>query len=62
MTKYRVLARTVVFKVVGEYEANNPSEAIGMAVEEGDSELTLCYHCDKEVSGIEFETYIVEEK
>ncbi len=60
MAKYKILARTIIFKDVGVFEANSEEEAIDMA-SEGDTELTLCHHCHKDVSGIELEVLIAEE-
>lgn len=62
MAKYRVLARTIVFKEVGVFEADSLAEAIDIANEEGDVELSLCHYCHRDVSGVEFETFIVEKE
>lgn len=61
MVKYKVIARTVVFKEVGIFEAKSPTEAIDKANDEGDVELSLCHYCHRDVAGIELETFIVEE-
>lgn len=61
MKKYRVLARTVVFKEVGTYEAESVTEAINKAYDDGDVELSLCHYCGEEVREVELETLIAEE-
>lgn len=62
MKKYRVIARTIVFKEVGVFEAESEQEAIVMAFDEGDTDLNLCYHCSKDVGDVEIESLVAQEE
>ena len=47
---------------MGVYEADSPEEAINIANEEGEVDLSLCHYCHKDIKGIELETFIVEKE
>lgn len=60
MNKYKVFARTIVFKEVGTFEANSQDEAIEIAIDEGDVELSLCHSCSEGILEPEIEMFITE--
>ena len=48
MAKYRVYGNYIFSKVLGEYEADSKEEAIEMALDEAECNVTLCVHCSQE--------------
>lgn len=60
--KYRVYGRVVATKYIGEFEANSKEEAEQMAWNADKSDVSVCYHCSKEVSEPEIHKMIVEEE
>jgi Fe2+ or Zn2+ uptake regulation protein len=50
MTKYRVYGLFTGSKMLGEFEAEDESEAIDMAAESAANHVSLCHHCSRKIS------------
>jgi len=58
---YRVSARVVGSKFIGEFEANSKEEAEEMASESDEAYISLCHQCSSECEDIEIEEFFIEE-